>query len=181
MADVVTLKEAVDGRGPYAVWDLMTEDEQREAAAALWQNADRESRSLIELSLAKDLRFRAKSVRRLSADRVVGRLVRLADELPDNVVFQFLFHLHMAARRELLEQFLDAVGLPHKDGVLDLPDGAEAPEAESIKKAAGELLDAHDRQGLVYLATLKVADKEFWAGVDGVLEGYSEDGSPIDT
>jgi hypothetical protein len=181
MADVVTLKEAVDRRGPYAVWDLMSEEEQREAAAALWQNADRESRALIELSLAKDLRFRAKSVRRLSAERVVGRLVRLVEELPDNVVFQFLFHLHMAARRELLAQFLDGVGLPHENGVLDLPEGAEAPDAETINKAAGELLGTHDHQGLVYLATLKVADDEFWAGVDGVLEGYSEDGSPIES
>ena len=93
MADDLTLKEAVEQRGPYAVWDLMTEDEQRDAATALWKNADRESRAAIELTLAKDLKFRTHSVRRLSAERVVGRLQRLAEEVPENVLFQFLFHL----------------------------------------------------------------------------------------
>jgi hypothetical protein len=180
MADVVTLKQAIQQRGPYAVWDLMDEDEQKEAAAALWQNADRESRALIEMSLAKELKFRARSVRRLSADRVAGRLIRIVDELPDNLVFQFLFHLHMSGRRDLLVQFLDAVGLPHNEGVLDLPEGTEAPSEESVAKAAGELLATHDRQGLIYLATLKVADDEFWAGVDGVLEKHAEDGSRLD-
>jgi hypothetical protein len=179
VADVVTLKEAVAQRGPFAVWDLMTEDEQREAATALWENADRESRTLVEMTLAKELKFRPQTVRRLSADRVVARLLRITDEIPENVLFQFLFHLHMAGRRQLLTQFLDSVGLPHDEGVLDLADDTEAPAAETVAKAANDLMAAHDHQALVYLATLKVADKEFWAGVDAVLEGYGEDGSVL--
>jgi hypothetical protein len=180
MPDVITLKDAIERRGPYSVWDLLTEDEQREAAGALWENADRESRGMIELALANDLKFRPHMVRRLSTDRVVGRLTRLADSLPENALFQFLFHLHMTNRRDLLVEFLDAVELPHEEGVLNLPDDFETPDAEKVKKAAADLAGQHDHRALVYLATLKVADDEFWSGVDGVLEAHAEDGSSLE-
>jgi hypothetical protein len=180
MADVVTLKEAVENRGPYLVWELMSEDEQRAAAAALWTHADRDSRTALEVALAKELKFRPQSVRRLSVERVVGRLVRMADSLPDTVLFQFLFHLHMAERRELMVEFLDAVGLPHEDGVLNLPEDAGPPGADTVLPAARNLLEAHGHQGLVYLTTLKVADSDFWAGVDDLLEDFAEDGTAVE-
>jgi hypothetical protein len=120
--DKVTLKQAVEDRGPLAVWDLMTDDEKGLASAALWANADRDSRAAIEMALAKEMKFRPQSVHKLSAERVGPRLQRLAEELPETALFQFLFHLHMAERRPLMVEYLDAVGLPHNDGVLDLPD-----------------------------------------------------------
>jgi hypothetical protein len=179
MTEVVSLKDAVKRRGPYAVWDLLTEDERRAAAAALWDNADRDSRAPVELVLAKELKFRPHSVARLSTDRVAGRLVRLAEEVPENVLFQFLFHLHMAERRELLSAFLDAVGLPHDNGVLDLPEDFEAPDEAAVGRAAAQLLADRGHAALVYLATLKVADAELWRGVDSVLEAHAEDGTPL--
>lgn len=179
MADATSLKDAIESRGPYAVWDLMDEEEQRAAAAALWDNADRESRAMIEALLANDLKFRPHMVRRLSTDRVVGRLTRLAKTVPENVLFQFLFHLHMADRRALLTEFLDAVGLPHENGVLDLPDNPDTPDPETVAAAGRDLVTAHGQQGLAYLATLKVADDEFWAGVDPVLAEHSEDGKAL--
>jgi hypothetical protein len=180
MAETVSLKDAVTQRGPYAVWDLMTEEEQREAATALWDNGDRDTRTAIEMALAKDLKFRPQSVHRLSADRVVGRLLRLAETVPQEVLFQFLFHLHMAHRRALMGEFLDAVGLPHEDGVLQLPEDMEPPDAGVVAKAARDLLAAHDHPALVYLATLRVADAEFWKALEEILEGYSESGSPLE-
>ena len=171
-----TLTEAVERRGPFAVWDLMTEDEQLAAAEALWTNADRESRSILELTLAKELKFRPQSVRRLSAERVVGRLVRLAESVPENVLFQFLFHLHMAERRDLMTRFLDQVGLPHDNGVLELAEDADPPDSEAVATAARELVTDEGHDALVYLATLKVADGLFWSGLDPVLDDFREDG-----
>jgi hypothetical protein len=172
MADATNLKEAVAQSGPYAVWDLMSDEERRAAATALWQNADRETRIALELVLAKELKFRPQSVHRLPIDKVVGRLVRLAEEVPENILFQYLFHLHMADRRPLLREFLDAAGIPHDDGVLDLPEDYERPDPGKVAAAAKDLVAAHGHEGLVYLATLKVADKEFWEGLDDALEGH---------
>ncbi|HPA80520.1 MAG TPA: hypothetical protein PLS95_06855 [Thermoanaerobaculales bacterium] len=178
MADVTTLKEAVAQSGPFAVWALMNEDEQRAAATALWQNSDRETRIALEQTLAKEMKFRPQSIHRLPLDRVVGRLVRLAEDIPENVLFQYLFHLHMADRRPLLAEFLDAAGIPHNDGVLDLPEEFDGPDAARVGQSAKDLVAAHGHAALVYLATLKVADKEFWKGLDQLLEAHAADGTP---
>jgi hypothetical protein len=174
-----TLRQAIEARGPLAVWDLMTEDERKRASAALWANADRESRAVIEVALAKEMKFRPQSVRKLSAERVTGRLARLASELPETAHFQFLFHLHMAERRPLMVEFLDALGLPHNEGVLDLPDDAEAPTADAAEGPARDLIGTHGHEALVYLATLAVADADFWAGILTVLEEFDEAGESI--
>ncbi len=174
-----TLRDAIEARGPLAVWDLMTDDEKKLAAAALWDNADRESRSAIEMALAKEMKFRPQSVKRLATERVAPRLARLAEELPEAAFFQFLFHLHMVERRELMVEYLDAVGLPHNEGVLDLPDDAEAPTAEAAAGPARDLLAKHGREALVYLGTLAVADADFWAGMLPVLEEWNEEGEAI--
>lgn len=180
MPDTPNLVKAVKERGPYAVWDLMGEDDRRAAAAALWSDGDRDSRAALELALAKELKFRPQSVRHLGADRVVPRLVRLASTLPDAVLFQFLFHLHLAERRPLLVEFLDAVGLPHDNGVLDLKDEATAPDPEHLRTAATALLAQHGKPALVYLTTLKVADTDFWSGLDELLAQYGEDGEKLE-
>jgi hypothetical protein len=177
--ETTTLREAVANRGPLAVWDLMSDDDKKAAASALWTNADRDSRMAIETALAGAMKFRPQSVRKLSADRVAPRLVRLADELPESVLFQYLFHLHMSDRRELMVSYLDAVGLPHNDGVLDLPEDAEAPTGDAAAGPARDLIEANGRDGLVYLATLVVADADFWAGLEPVLDDYDETGEAI--
>jgi hypothetical protein len=156
----------------------MGEDERRAAATALWQNSDRETRLALEQTLAKEMKFRPQSIHRMALDRVVGRLVHLAEEAPENLLFQYLFHLHMADRRPLLGEFLDRAGLPHEDGVLDLPEGFDGPDAATVGDAARELVAAHGHAALVYLATLKVADAKFWTGLDGVLEAHAADGTP---
>jgi hypothetical protein len=179
MADVTTLKQAVADSGPYAVWKLMDEDERRAAATALWQNSDRETRIALEQTLAKEMKFRPQTIHRLALDKLVGRLVRLAEDVPENVLFQYLFHLHMADRRPLLGEFLDGAGIPHEDGVLDLPEDFEGPDAAKVGRAATELVAAHGHAALVYLATLKVADKEFWKGLDDVLEAHAPDGMAV--
>ena len=170
MAEATTLKEALAQRGPYAVWELMTEDEQQAAAAALWESADRDTRAVLEMTLAKDLKFRPQSIRKLPSERVVSRLVRLAEDVPENLLFQYIFHLHMSDRRELLATFLDAAGIPHEDGVLDLPEDYEGPDAANVERAARELVAAEGHEAVVYLATLKVADRDFWSALDAVLD-----------
>ncbi len=177
--DKVTLRQAVEDRGPLAVWYLMTDDEKRLAAEALWTNADRDSRMALEMALAKEMKFRPQSVRKLSVERVAPRLVQLADELPESVLFQYLFHLHMADRRPLMVEYLDAVSLPHNEGVLDLPEDAEAPAGEAAAGPARELAAKHGHEALIYLATLAVADAAFWEGMLPALDDYSEDGEAI--
>lgn len=179
MTDTKTLKAAIDDHGSYAVWHLMNDEERTDAAKALWTNGDRETRAAIEMGLAAELKFRPQSVRKLPAAKVAPRLVKMATTYPETVLFQYLFHLHMGSRRELLTEFLDAVELPHEDGVLDLDEDTPPPEQDKITAAAEKLVEGHGKAALVYLATLKVADERFWGGVDAVLEKYDADGEAV--
>lgn len=165
-----TLFEALEQDGPYAVWDLMNEDERRLAAQTLWRDADHEARAVVETTLAKELKFRPHALRKLPVEKLAARLVRMAPDMPDTLLFQFLFYLHMGERRPLMVEFLDAVGLPHDDGVLNLPEDADPPAKEPVEKAGRDLLKAHDHEALVYLSTLMVADKELWEGLEPVLK-----------
>ena len=177
MADPTTLLEAIESRGPYAVWELMNDDEKKAAAVAFWNGADRESRSALEMALAAELKFRPQSVRHLAAEKIAGRLVRMADGLPESVLFQYLFHLHMAERRPLMVAYLDDVGLPHEDGALNIPDDFEGPDATRVEKTGRDLAKNKGNEALVYLATLMVADADFWSGLEPVLKEYSADGA----
>ncbi len=179
MADATRLRDAVEDRGPYAVWELMTDQERRADVAATWTGAEGEGKTLLQITMAKDLKFRPQTVRRLPADKIAGRLAHMAKTLPEDVLFQLLFHFHLAERRELLGEFLDAVGLPHEDGILDLPEDAEPPDAAKVKEAAEALVKAHGRDAVIYLATLAVADEAFWGGIDEVLAGFDASGEPM--
>ncbi len=170
MSDTQSLLKALESDGPYAVWDLMTDDERGEAAKALWRDADHDARTVVETALAKELKFRTHALRKLPVEKLAARLVRMAPEMPDTLLFQFLFYLHMSERRALMVEFLDAVGVPHDDGVLNLPEDAEPPAKDTVEKAGRDLLKAHDHEALVYLATLRVADKELWEGLEPILK-----------
>ena len=110
-----------------------------------------------------------------AAGRAIGdpRLVAHAVHGPSG------FHFHMAEGRKLMVEYLDAVGLAHNEGVLDLPEDAEAPTAEAAAGPARDLVAKHGREALVYLGTLAVADADFWDGMIPVLEGWGEDGEAI--
>lgn len=170
MSEKLTLFEALENDGPYAVWDLMNEDERRLAAQTLWRDADHEARTVLETTLAKELKFRPHALRKLPVEKLTARLMRMAPDMPDTMLFQFLFYLHMGERRPLMVEYLDAVGLPHDDGVLNLPDDADPPAKDAVEKAGRELLKVHDHEALVYLATLMVADKQLWEGLEPVLK-----------
>jgi len=169
MSETRTISEGLEQRGPYLIWDLMNDEERRQAALALWNDGDRDARTVVEMTLAQALKFRPGSLRKLPVDKLIGRLLRMAPELPESILFQFLFYFHMNERRPLMVEFLDAVGLPHDDGVLTLDDDTEPPASEAVEAAARALLEAHEHEALIYLSTLLIADSELWSGVEPVL------------
>ena len=169
MAENENLLESLRKSGPYAIWDLMEDEEKRLAAEALWNDADRDVRTAMEITLAKELKFRTNSLRKLPVGKLISRLLLMAPKMPESMLFQFLFYLHMSHRRALMVEFLDAVGLPHEEGVLDLPDDADPPDPAKVEEAGRALLKAHGHEALVYLSTLVVADPLLWKGLENIL------------
>lgn len=179
MSETTTLADAIEEKGTFAVWELLSDEERKAAAAALWANAERETKDALTRDLATQMKFRPQAVRVMAPDKVAPRLAKIADTSPDLVRFQFLFHLHLAERRDLMAEYLDALELEHEDGVLQLDDDAEAPDEAKVTAEAEKLVEEHGHEAVVYLATLAVADAEFWSGVTPVLEKYDAEGEPI--
>jgi len=75
--------------------------------------------------------------------------------------------------------YLDAIGLPHDNGALDLPEDFEGPDADKVEKAGRDLAKAEGKPALIYLSTLLVADDEFWTGLEPVLKEYTSDGDAV--
>jgi len=170
MAETTRLTERLNSGGAYAVWELMDAEEKELAARALWSEADAEVRTALEMSLAKEMKFRPKSLRKLPVEKLVSRMALMAKKLPETMLFQFLYHFHMKHRRQEMIDFLDGVGLPHNEGVLDLPDDAPGPEKEKVQDAARALIEKERHRALVYLSTLFVADSEFWSDLEELLD-----------
>ena len=71
----------------------------------------------------------------------------------------------------MLAAFLDALGLPHEDGVLKEEADAEGPvPVEKARRAVAALGAFPSAQVRTYLNTLWLQDPERWAAVEPVAE-----------
>lgn len=78
----------------------------------------------------------------------------------------------------MLGAFLDAVGVPHTDGVIaDLPDALGA-DRETLLRAADDLAARFPRDEVIlYFLTLVVLEPQFWSGLGEWLERSGSAGS----
>jgi hypothetical protein len=60
-----------------------------------------------------------------------------------------------------------------------LPDDFEGPDPENVESSARDLAAEKGHEGLVYLGTLVVADRDFWTGLEPVLKEYAADGTKL--
>jgi hypothetical protein len=76
--------------------------------------------------------------------------------------------LHLADRRALLGAFLDALKLPHEDGILTEEADAAPPVDDARARAAVEALGGFPPdQVRTYLNTLWLQDPERWRALEG--------------
>jgi hypothetical protein len=71
--------------------------------------------------------------------------------------------LHLGERRPLLAAFLDALGLPHEDGILKQEADARRPPDQAEARAALRALAAFPREQVgLYFNALWLQDPERW-------------------
>src|SRR6185436_17479948 len=106
---------------PARLWKSMSPEQRLTAADAFW----REDQNDIQLqhmdaiaTMARRLNFRTKSVQALPVERRAKLLSQLS-EVSDAVATRALIAYHFTARRDLMAAFLDALGIPHDNGVIN--------------------------------------------------------------
>ena len=161
--------------GPGKLWKRIPAARRAEAVEVFWLDEDAaEQQAEALVAIASHLRFRPQSVRSLPRDKRIRYLSGLP-AVSDSVAGRVLVSYHLAHQRPMLSAFLDALAIPHENGVLK-GDETKAPDAALLKEAAEKLRAAFPAEDVdLYFDTLLVQDPETWGGLADVMGGR-EDG-----
>ena len=139
------------------VKELADAERRRRIAAAFWKYADASSKAMAIVQLAKSLHFRDETIRKMPADKKAELLASRAT-LPEfeQTMEAALMHYHTHEQNEMLGAFLDAWGIPHVNGSIEVDDYTPPTEAQ-VRDAVDALRGRFDARDIaVYLATLGV-------------------------
>jgi hypothetical protein len=149
------------------LWKHLPPDERLKAANAFFENTPAELAAIALGTLARARHMRPQAARKLGREAQSRILASVLD--PGEPLAQgLLVALHLADRRPLLSAFLDALALPHEDGLLkEDADTAPPPDAEAARRAVETVSSSFPReQVLTYVNTLLLQDPERWAALE---------------
>jgi len=158
---------SLDDLSPATLWPQLDRETQQLAAEALY--LDTVARREADQAIAAAIRFRDAAVRRLPAAERVRYLLK-AVRPDDSLASALLLAMHLEHRRPLLSAFLDKLGIPQDDGVIDADFDLEPPAVEQLSSATRELREnfPHDDVQL-YMASLIALDPDAWGGLTELL------------
>ncbi len=152
------------------IWKHLTPDERLTAAKAFFAEPAPELAATALGVLAKARRMRPQAARSLAPEAQARVLASVLD--PGEPLAQgLLVSLHLADRRPLLAAFLDALAIPHDNGVLAEESTPGPPLAEDEARRAIAALAAFPRAHvLTYVNTLVLQDPERWGALEHAAE-----------
>jgi len=147
------------------LWKRLTPAERQAAAEAFWKEPPHEVLGSALGVLIKARHMRPQAARALAPDAQARILATVLDP-GEAVAAALLVSLHLSSRRPLLTAFLDAVGLPHENGVLKEEGAAsETPLAEeAARDGVRRLAESFPKNEVeTYLNTLWLQDPDRWS------------------
>jgi hypothetical protein len=150
---------------PSQLWKQLSPERKVLAAEAFWrdENASVEQADAVA-TIAQRIKFRAKSVMSMPADRKARQLATMPG-VSELVAARLLVAYHLAQQRPMMRAFLDALGIKHDDGLIEDED-VQAPDAAALKNAAKTLADSFPAEDVsLYLSTLIWQDPETWGAL----------------
>jgi len=149
----------------------MPRDKRVLAAEAFWRDEEEgaEAHHLeAVVALAQRLKFRPKSIQALPIDRRARQLAGLSD-ISEGIATRALIAYHFAHARPLMSAFLDAVGLPHENGLIS--EEPKPPEADKLRSAMAAVRESFAPEDVdLYLKTLIVLDAGTWGGLGALVD-----------
>lgn len=147
---------------PARLWRAMPADARTATAQAFWtdENAALEQAEAIAL-IARQIKFRPRSVQALPVDKRGKYLAGLA-QVSDLLAARLLVVYHLEFQRPMMGAFLDALGIPHDQGLIG-EDTPKAPTPDALTRAADALLAAYPKADVArYFWTLLWQDPDTW-------------------
>ena len=145
--------------------------ERRLDAADLFWNDEHSADQQLEAvaSIATHMKFRPKSVLGLAPEKRSKYLATLPT-ISDAIAARALVNYHLERQRPMMGAFLDLLGIPHENGLINDEQVAK-PEQAQVKTAAKELGTKYPTEDTnLYFATLVSQDPETWDALVDVVE-----------
>jgi hypothetical protein len=150
------------GFRPSRIWKRMTPERRSDAAQLFWsdeQSAEQQVEACA--SIATHMKFRAKTVLGLPAEKKTAYLVRLPN-VTDAVAARALVNYHLERQRPMMSAFLDALGITHDNGLIN-DETVVKPESEKLRSAAEAIAASYPAPDVaLYLSTLVSQDPDTW-------------------
>ncbi len=142
----------------------MPPDRKSTAAEAFWTDDESTAQQLEALAhIARQLKFRLQSVQKFPLEKRVHYLASVP-AVSDAVAGRALIVYHLAHQRALLQAFLDRLGIPNEDGLIN--EHVDPPAPEALAQAAEALAGQFPPDDVrLYFATLVAQDPETWSGL----------------
>ena len=158
------------------IWKTLPSQERAAAASAFFAEPPAELAGAALGAVVKARHLRPQAARSLAPDAQARILATVLD--PGEPLAQgLLVALHLGHRRPLLGAFLDALGLPHVDGVLkEEADSAPPVTAEQARSAVAALASHPPGHVRTYLNTLWLQDPERWEALQAADDWLPQGG-----
>lgn len=148
------------------LWKRLAREDRGTAAAEFWKDPPQEALGLALAAIVKARKLRPQVARSLGDEERARALAGVLDP-GEPLAASLLVALHLGARRPLLVAFLDALGLPHENGILtEESDGTLPPPPDALSRATAALTSFPRGDVEVYYNTLWLQDPDRWAGLE---------------
>ncbi len=147
------------------LWKRLTREERLDAAQHFFREPPQELLGSAYGAIVKVRHVRPQVARTLPVDEQAKTLAAVSD-LGEPLAASLLVALHLGSRRQLLSAFLDALGLPHENGLLKEDDDGSPIDREAAQKGIAAIAGAFPRPWVdLYLNVLWLQDTTRWAAL----------------
>jgi len=159
----------LEGLSPAGLWSALDDVTREEAVRSVYRNGSGGGKIEADIAIANALRFRPGAVKKLPLKRRINYLLKTV-HVDDSLASTILLALHLNGRVEILKGFLDHLGIPQEDGLIDEGYDIEPPDAGALSEAASAIYQRFDAAKVdLYLAALVALDPQTWGGLREVL------------
>ena len=128
----------LDELSPADLWSQLDDATREEAVRSVYNDGPGGGKLEADMAIAKALRFRPDAVKQLPLDRRVNYLLK-AVHIDDSLASTILLALHLDGRTEILQRFLDELGIPQNGGLIDEDYDLQPPDAQALARASASV------------------------------------------
>ena len=159
---------------PARLWKEMSDTQKIDAADAFWRDPEGAAQQVEAVALlSQRLKARPRYIQGLPVEKRARHLAQYHG-MPEILAARLLVSYHLAHRRAMMGAFLDALGIPHDNGLITTDPEGPIP-ADRLGGAVKTLRASYPADDVrLYFATLLAQDPETWKALEPEIAGNAE-------